>query len=298
MIIRSRPTVRDLMFTVRGSILPRIAGPLLLILAVSLGASLVGQLHPALLSRFSAMPFTLIGLSLSIFMSFRNTACYERWWEARRLWGQLIIACRSFARQSAGIEAQDRALMLRALAGFTASLAARLRDQDEAAACARHLEADLPAGTPNVTDAVLSLVGRRCRELARDGQIEAIHYSVLETQLTELGHVQGGCERIKSTPLPFSYSLMLHRVAYVFCLLLPFALAPALGWWTPLPAVLISYAFFGLDALGDELTDPFGADLNDLPLDAIVRAVEREMLHAAGADDLPPPVAATGYVLR
>jgi putative membrane protein len=133
--------------------------------------------------------------------------------------------------------------------------------------------------------------------LVASGRLQLIHYSVLEIQLTELAHVQGACERIKNTPLPFSYSLLLHRTAYAFCLMLPFALAPSLGWWTPLPTFLVSYAFFGLDALGDELSDPFGMEPNDLPLDAMVRLVEREMLSAMGETDLPPLIAASDYVL-
>lgn len=297
MIVRGRPSFRDVLFARRGSILPSIVRPLLAILAISLVAVLVAQRYPALLAGLSAMPFTLVGLSLSIFMSFRNTACYDRWWEGRKLWGQLIITTRSFARQVQTLNGAERAMLLEPLCGFTTGLAARLRGGDETAAIARHLAPASWSGAPNPTDAALALVGRRCRQLADAGTIDAIHYSVLELQLTALSQVQGGCERIKTTPLPFSYSLLLHRTAYAFCLLLPFALAPALGWWAPVPAFLVSYAFFGLDALSDELGDPFGTDKNDLPLDAMARLVERELLHAAGRETLPPPLDAEDGVL-
>ncbi|MBR1221636.1 bestrophin family protein [Bradyrhizobium sp. U87765 SZCCT0131] len=296
MIVRGRPSFRDVIFAVRGSILRRIVRPLLFMLVVSGVAVLLAQAHPLYFAGLAAMPFTLIGLSLSIFMSFRNTACYDRWWEGRKLWGQLIIASRSFSRQVATVEPSRRDPLLRGLCGFAAGLAARLRGSDEYAAIARHVGDGPWAGAPNPTDAVLAAVGRGCRELAGAGPTDAIHYSLLETQLNEMAHVQGGCERIKSTPLPFSYSLLLHRTAYAFCLLLPFALAPSLGWWTPLPTVLVCYAFFGLDALGDELSDPFGTEPNDLPLDAMVRTIERDLLHAMGRD-LPPPLEARDYVL-
>jgi ion channel-forming bestrophin family protein len=297
MIVRGRPSFRDVLVATRGSILPQIAMPLSVMVAVSIAAVLISHRHPALLSDLPAMPFTLVGLSLSIFMSFRNTSCYDRWWEGRKLWGQLIIATRSFARQVSSIEQAERAPLFEGLSAFAAGLAARLRGEDEVAALARHMPQGGWRSAPNPTDAVLADVGRRCRELTKSGRIDAIHYSVLEVQLTELSHVQGGCERIKNTPLPFSYSLLLHRTAYAFCLLLPFALAPSLQWWTPLPTFLVSYAFFGLDALGDELSDPFGTDQNDLPLDSMVRIVERELLHAAGHVDLPPPVEATNFIL-
>ena len=295
MIVRGRPSLIDVLFATRGSILPRILAPLLFILLVSVGAVMLTYVRPALLSRLGAMPFTLVGLSLSIFMSFRNTACYDRWWEGRKLWGQLVIASRSFARQIATVAPVDRDPLLAGVAGFAAGLAARLRGGDERAAIARH-GADA-SNAPNATDAVLASIGRRCHGLVSAGAIDPIHYSVLEIQLSQMAQVQGGCERIKSTPVPFSYSLLLHRTAYVFCLLLPFALAPSLGWWTLPLAFMISYAFFGLDALGDELGDPFGTDSNDLPLDALVRSIEREMLFAMGRADLPPPLLPEEYVL-
>lgn len=297
MIVRNAPRFADVLFAMRGSILPRIAGRLAFIAALSIGAVLLVGARPAMVGHLSAMPFTLLGLSLSIFMSFRNTACYDRWWEGRRLWGQLVIAARSFARQTATLPIEERAPMLEMLCAFAGGLGARLRDRDEAAAI-RPWWPGLPGGLPNPTDAVLREVGRRCLTLVESGTIDPIRHSVLEGTLTELAHVQGGCERITTTPLPFSYSLLLHRIVYLFCCLLPFALAPELGWWVPLPTLVIAYAFFGLDALGDELSDPFGDDDNDLPLDALVRTVERDLLSAAGRHDLPPAIEPVGFVLR
>jgi putative membrane protein len=290
--------LRDVFFALHGSILPKVAVRLAVLAVISVGAVLLSLREPASMGRLAAMPFTLIGLALSIFMSFRNNACYDRWWEARRLWGQLIIASRAFARQVAIIEAPERERLLLSLCGFAHGLAARLRDGPEAARIAAWSDARDWSAAPNPTDAVLAEIGLVCARLMREGRIGDIHYSVLETQLTELSHVQGACERIKGTPLPFAYALLLHRTALFFCLMLPFALAPTLGWWTPLLVVIVSYTFFGLDALGDQLEDPFGEDPNDLALDAMVRTVERELLFALGRPDLPPPLAPVDYVLR
>jgi putative membrane protein len=282
MIVRRKPGLYEIAFAMRGSIVPKIAGRLAVLLAISLGAVWLAGVRPGPMSRLAAMPFTLIGLALSIFMSFRNNACYDRWWEARKLWGELIIASRAFTRQTAIFDADTRAPLLSGLAGFAHGLAARLRGEDEGAVIAPWSAVQDWSVSPNPTDAVLSDVGVRCARLMAEGRLDPIHYSVLEVQLTALSHVQGACERIKGTPLPFAFALLLHRTAHVFCLLLPFALAPTLGWWTPLLVVIVGYTFFGLDALGDELEDPFGPDANDLPLDAMVRTVERELLFAMG----------------
>ncbi|TIP70848.1 MAG: hypothetical protein E5X63_44745, partial [Mesorhizobium sp.] len=97
---------------------------------------------------------------------------------------------------------------------------------------------------------------------------------------------QAGCERIMGTPLPFAYTLLLQRTAYIFCLLLPFGLASTAGWATPLFTALIAYTFFGLDALSEELEDPFGTEANDLALDGLCRVCEISVFEALG--EAPP----------
>jgi putative membrane protein len=297
MIVRPKPGLREILFAVNGSILPRILGRLATLAMFSVAAILAAVSHPGIFAQISAIPFTLIGIALSIFMSFRNNACYDRWWEGRKLWGALIIACRSFARQVSTLHEQERKPLLRGLCGFTAGLRARLRGGDEIAAI-REWSGDGPwTASPNPTDAVLHHMGTSCLQLNIEGRITPIHHSLLEGQLSALAQVQAGCERIALTPVPFAYSLLLHRTAYIFCIALPFALAGALGWWTLLPVLLVGYTFFGLDALGDQLEDPFGLEPNDLPLDAMSRTVEREMLFLLGSDDIPPPVSPQHHIL-
>lgn len=294
MILRSQPSLRDILFTVQGSIIPRILGRLAAIGAVSLLAILAAGLHPGIFARISAMPFTLIGIALSVFMSFRNSTCYARWWEGRQLWGQVIVGCRGLARASAGLPEPARQALLRAACGFAHGLAARLRGRDELAAIAAWQPEPAPA--PNPTDAVLRGAGAGLAAQVQAG-LDPIRWSVLESHLAQLAAAQAGCERIASTPVPFAYSLLLHRTALVFCLLLPFALAGSLGWWTPLPVLLVAYTFFGLDALGHQLEDPFGQTDYALPLDALCRTIEREMLDALGVADLPPPIQPRRHLL-
>lgn len=297
MIVLPRPTLRDILFRVRGSIIRSIASRLAAMLLIASAAVLLAGRTPAVLAQLGAIPFTLIGLALSIFMSFRNSACYDRWWEGRKLWGQLIIDTRTFARQTAHLAPEVRRPLLMGLIGFSHGLAARLRGTPEAAVIAPWMDPGDWTGQPNPTDAVLRAIGRACSRLVEDGHVSDIRYSVLEQPLIGLSQVQAGCERIKATPVPYAYSLLLHRTAYTFCLLLPFALAQSLGWWTPLVVLVVCYTFFGLDALGDEMEDPFGEETNDLPLAALVRTVERELLAALGRTDLPPPLLPKDAVL-
>jgi putative membrane protein len=297
MIVRPKPGLKELLFALHGTILVHIIGRIALIALVSIGAILAARAWPGMFAQISAIPFALIGISLSIFMSFRNSACHERWWEGRKLWGALIIACRSLARLTSTLDTADRALLLRGLCGFTLGLAARLRGTDEVGAITRWCGDGPWTQAPNPTDTVLRQIGAHGLQLMHAGRIDPIHHSLIDGQLSALAQVQAGCERIANTPVPFTYSLILHRTTYVFCLVLPFALAGALGWWTLLPVLLASYTFFGLDALGDQLEDPFGYEPNDLPLDAMSRTVEREMLAALGVTELPPALEPQRYML-
>ena len=97
--------------------------------------------------------------------------------------------------------------------------------------------------------------------------------------------------------MPFVYTLLVHRTAYLFCLLLPFGLADSSGYWTPLLAAVVSYTFFGLDAIGDELATPFAESTNTMPLDAIARVVEINVLESLGEQDLPEPLRPNNFVL-
>ncbi len=306
MIIRPRPGLVAILFTLRGSILPQVAPK---VLGVALVACLVTAAERQWPGRFPEAvgvgPFTLIGLALSIFLSFRNGACYDRWWEARKAWGTLIVEVRGLARTlSALLPAAEheafRRRALRRVSGFSHALHASLRGGDAVAAAMPWLpaaEAETLARSPSITDAILRDLTVDLGTLQRAGALSDVLYGVIEQKIAVLSQIQAVCERIQGTPLPFAYTLLLYRTAWLYCLLLPFGLAASLGWATPLAAALVAYTFFGLDALGDELEEPFGTDANDLPLDALLSVVDAAILDALGeaAPAAPKP---EGYVLR
>lgn len=286
-----------MLFTLRGSVVKRIAWRCLMVTLLAALIVLVERHYPAFFYPVSATPFTLLGLSLSIFMSFRNNACYDRWWEGRKAWGRMIIEVRSFVRESVVInDPAQRASLLRSLCGFAHGLNARLRGEDDAQAAAPWLAQGAAISPHNVCDGILRHIGEQCARLASEQRIGEFRYMTLEQRLLGLSEVQATCERIKGTPLPFPYTLLLHRTIYIFCLLLPFALAEPLGWLAPLFTTIVSYTFLGLDAIGNELEDPFGRDENDLPTDALVRMIERDVLSALG-EPLPAVLEPVEHVL-
>ena len=300
MIVRPKPTTWQLLFILRGSILPAITRRLVLIALLSLAAATVAESHPTWFHEGALAPFTLVGLTLSIFLSFRNNACYERWWEARKQWGQLIVECRSLARDSVALfDDATRQRVIRRCIGFVHALASRLRASEfDTAQWLDAVEWERVSSQRNLPDALLREQSAELAQLLRTGRISDIVYSLVDHRISAMAGIQAACERILTTPLPFAYTLLLHRTALAFCVLLPFGLAGALGWATPVVSIILAYALFGLDALGDELEEPFGLAANDLPLAALTRVIEIDLLEALGEKDLPQALVAKDFVLR
>jgi putative membrane protein len=298
MIVRPHPNLINILLAIKGSIARRIALRSVMVTLLAAVIVMIENQHPEYFAKVSATPFTLLGLSLSIFMSFRNNACYDRWYEARKALGDMITETRSIIRETQVIKDEVlRGRILRDLCGFAHALGAVLRRQDVQRAVGPWLSEPPPAGVANVCDRILRGVGRQCSDASEAGLINEWRYTLLANHLNVLSRVLATCERIKYTPLPFPYTLLLHRTIYLFCILLPFAMAEPLGWITPFFIAIVSYTFFGLDAISNELEDPFGYDENDLPLDALVRIVERDVLDALGVEPLPPVLEPVDFVL-
>jgi ion channel-forming bestrophin family protein len=302
MIVRSRPSALGLLFILRGSVVPTIAPQVLIVLVVS---AVVAWLHRAAPQHFldlTPAPFTLLGLALSIFLGFRNNACYERWWEGRKQWGQLVAETRGLLRETVTLLPNDPALRRR-VAHRVIAFAHALRDQLRGTESAEprdwlpREEWDWVARRRSHPDAILLAQADELTCLLRRGELSDILYRLFSDRLQAMTRIQTACERLRSTPTPFTYTLLLHRTAWLFCLLLPFGLVGTLAMVTPVVTTIMAYAFFGLDALGEELEEPFGVSQNAIPLDALVRTIEIASLEALGEAELPPPLQPRAFVL-
>ncbi len=302
MIVRDRANTLTLLTTLRGSILQRVAPRLLALFLLSLGVTLAHAIRPRPDWPLATVPFTLLGLGLSIFLGFRNSACYDRWWEGRRQWGMLIAESRALIREITALLPGDAALARR-LGGRNVAFAHLLRDHLRGISGAAWedwlapAERDWLAGQRNRPDAALRLLSAELAGLVAAGRLSDMLYRILAERIAAMTGIQAACERLRSTPTPFTYSLLLHRTAWLFCIFLPFGFVQTLGLATPVVTVILGYAFFGLDALGDELEEPFAISQNALPLNAFARTIEIAVLEALGADELPPPLLPVDHVL-
>lgn len=311
MIVRDRPNGLQLFLMLRGSVLQRIWLTLLLNTLLAIVVTVVHGNLFTLKITVTAVPFTLIGLPLAIFLGFRNNTAYDRYWEARKLWGEITLRARSLSRQCQSLigpageplgqrDTDVRVRMVHRAIAFAHALRLQLRDQHDDAVLQRWVT---PAEWERVRhatqrpDALLLAMGRDLGDCVREGRIDPCLAASVDATLSALTGDAASCERIKNTPVPFSYALLLHRTAYMYCFLLPFGLVDTIGFMTPFVVAIVAYTFFGLDALGDELEEPFGLENNDLPLDTLCRGIEISLLESLGETELPPPLLPVNYRL-
>lgn len=299
MIVRPKDSqsIITLLFALRGSIIPAIWPQVLY--TVLLSIAIVIAEHWGFALQFSPNPayLTLLGLTLAIFLGFRNTVAYQRWWDGRALWGDLVITSRDLARQTLNfmpdLPQPRRRQLLYDIIAFVNALRHHLRgtetDEDlqawlQPAVRARVLTAS------NRPNAVLVAMGENYVRCARDSGIGNMLLCAMDQQIRQLSHVLGSCERIRNTPIPFAYILLLHRTVHIYCFILPFCLISSLGWFTPIAVGILAYTFFGLDAIGTQIEDPFDRLPNGLPLDALSRTIEINLREMLGESELPAPL--------
>ncbi|WP_151710407.1 bestrophin family protein [Acinetobacter brisouii] len=295
MIVRDKSNIFNLLFSWRGTILPKVLPSLAVVMLTSAAIATLtfyGVLH---VPQVPAIGFTIFGVILSIFLGFRNNACYDRWWEGRKLWGALIANARHMDRDTRVLSHARRERVIHHVIVFSNMLRDRLRHQTanptqllETGRLNEHAVEKLNHHL-NAPQYTLGLIQWELMQALKEGEISDILYQQVNQHVVEMGNVQAGCDRIASTPLPFSYSVLLNRTVYCFCFLLPFSLESILGLWTPLFVGILAYLFLGLDMLSAELEEPFGTQDNDLPLDSIVRLIERELLSSLGKP-VPAPI--------
>lgn len=246
-----------------------------------------------------SLPLTLFGSALALFLGFRSNSAYQRWWEGRGLWGLMINASRNLARQARNFlpddnDARDakRAIVLRQIA-YVHALRCQLRRQKPDADVVRFLskgDADLALARVNVANGLLDGAGRRIDEARRQGWIDTIQQTAMEAVLVDIANAQGGMERLKNTPLPVQYRFFPTLFTHLMCLLLPIGLVETMGLATPLGSTVAGLMFLAVLAIGDDLVDPFANSPHDLPLSAMCRTIEIDLLQAIG-DPAPTPLA-------
>lgn len=218
---------------------------------------------------------SMLGIILGLVLVFRTNTSYDRWWEGRRVWGQLVNISRSLARQ------------LDAMLGRAEGTAAR-RERYVAllsrypVALKEHLRATAPAERHEPNELLSELVRDVHADIAA-GRLPREAIKSLTPLLSAFDDVCGACERIRRTPIPFAYSAFVKQFILLYALVIPFSLADRFGYGTVIAEMFIFFSTMGLELLATEVEEPFGTDPNDLPLEGLGATIARDVRAALPA---------------
>lgn len=245
------------------------------------------------------LPAVVVGAALGIFVSFRTNSAYDRWWEGRKLWGRLINTSRHITIQALRyIPQHSHATSIRRIVTRhvvyvnTLRCLLRLEDPLKDEDVGRHLvdgEREQLEGSSNMTARLLDFQLRDLTELNRGGVVDNFRLRSFDESIRELLDIQGGCERIKKTPLPRIYSFMSERMVQWFGALFPCALVQEMSWGAIPVSILVTLGFKLISETGRVLEDPFSTFWNGLPLSNMSRMIEINLLELLGDENLPEP---------
>ncbi len=243
-----------------------------------------------------SLPLTIFGTALALFLGFRSNSAYQRWWEGRVLWGAMINASRNLARATRNFlpdpvgRDMKREIVKRQIA-YVNALRCQLRRQpigEEVTVFLEERDKVRALARTNTANGLLDSAGRRIDIARREGWIDTIQQTQMEAVLVDIANAQGGMERLKNTPLPVQYRYLPTLFTHLFCLFLPIGLVETLGLATPLGSTVAGLMFLAVLRIGDDLTDPFGDTVHDVPLTAMCRTIEIDLLQSIG-DAAPEP---------
>lgn len=223
----------------------------------------------------------LLGFVLSMLLVFRTNTAYDRWWEGRKLWGSLVNNSRNLAiKLSAILPVEDKdnlEFFRKMIPAYADALRNHLRHESTRTALFAtkniHLlhEVDHEKHVPNQ---IAGFMIKRTIELNKAGIINSEQLFFLNTELLSFTDICGGCERIKNTPIPYSYSVFLKKFIFFYIMTLPFGFVFSLGYLVIPVVAFIFYVLASLELIAEEIEDPFGGDPNDVPTDKIAESIQ------------------------
>lgn len=233
-----------------------------------------------------SLPLTLLASALVVLTSFRNSSAYNRWWEARTLWGAMVNNSRSFARQVLTLVEDDdelnpvKAVLLRRHVAFVKCLSAHLKGEscgDEVQSLITREEYARRHETNNFPNDILNTSAALLAKEYKAGRLDSIRLARLESTMVELSNCQGGMERIANTPLPYPYVAFPRLFISLFCVILPIGLVDTLGWYTPLASTVVGFMLLAIEKIGTDLQSPFKASEHEIQMTKLCENIERNL---------------------
>ena len=225
----------------------------------------------------------LLGTVLGLFLVFRTNTAYDRWWEGRRLWGSMVNNTRNLAfkiKTFLPTEAKEERLWFaQMIPNLPIALKEHLRDRPSADALDITDETMLAAisKAKHIPNVLSVMMYDKVNQYYKSGYFSGEQLLAVDRELKEFSDIVGACERIKNTPIPFSYAMYIKKFIFVYLLTLPIGLVGEEGLITVPIVLLITYVLLGVELIAEEIEDPFGKDINDLPTDALSSKIKENV---------------------
>jgi ion channel-forming bestrophin family protein len=230
---------------------------------------------------------SLLGIVLGLFLVFRTNSAYDRWWEGRKLWGSFLNNTRNFSfKLNAFLDSNDttnRIWFAQMIPNLAISVKEHLRNgtkidelEEVDGGFLKKLER-----AKHIPNKISSMLYQQINELYKQQKISGDQLFILDKELKEFSDILGGCERIKNTPIPYSYTMYIKQFIFIYVITLPFAFVTTSGYITVPIVVLITFVLLSVELIAEEIEDPFGKDINDLPTDELSAKIKdnvREIL--------------------
>lgn len=225
----------------------------------------------------------LLGFAISMLLVFRTNTAYDRWWEGRKLWGSLVNNSRNLALKLAAMlpdnDEENRSFFRKVIPAYAFALRDHLRseqtrtelfDESKHKHILKHIDTQ-----KHIPNQLALLLFKHVQTLNKDGIINGEQLIVLNAELQSFTDICGGCERIKNTPIPFSYSVFIKKFIFFYIMTLPFGHVFALGYYV-IPVVgFVFYVMASLELIAEEIEDPFGGDPNDVPTTKLSETIQK-----------------------
>ena len=221
---------------------------------------------------------TFLGFAISILLVFRTNTAYDRWWEGRKLWGSLVNSSRNLAIKINAMipnSEVDRAFYRQMIPLFAENLKSHLMKEETRLMldAESHPEIEID-NTKHIPNQISSLIYQKTYVMYQDGKITVDDLRFINHELTNFADVCGACERIKNTPIPYSYSAFIKKVVFFYIAIMPVGLSFTLGYWCVPIVALVFYTMLGMELVAEEIEDPFSGDENDIPMEKIAASIK------------------------
>jgi ion channel-forming bestrophin family protein len=222
---------------------------------------------------------SLLGIVLGLFLVFRTNSSYDRWWEGRKLWGSFVNSTRNLSHKLRAFLGSTDVVNLQWFAIMIPNLVYSVKEHLRKGVKLSELAEPEPSfidslkEVKHVPNRISTLMYQRVNDLYKQNKITGDQLIILDKELKEFSDILGACERIKNTPIPYSYSMYIKQFIFIYLFTLPVAFITTMGYFTVPVVVLITFVLLSVELIAEEIEDPFGRDVNDLPTDELAEKI-------------------------